>query len=430
MEIWVIALTVWWWYLYLQGRVRLTSSFQHAKPVWILRIVWLLYLLCSLLPLPSGLVAVLSGKAASLYALASTDSTLIPLAVDYFASSDFFLRSVSLVLMFFLALVLLKRSWRIKLFIRVIVLSAVFQAVYGGLMTLSGVEYGFFIEKEAYRGLATGTFINRNHLAGYLEMALALGIGLLMASMGGEGALNWRQRMRNLAQLLLSRKIRLRLYLAIMVIGLVLTHSRMGNTAFFSSLLIAGGIWLLLSQRKPKRSTIILLASLLVIDIFIVGNWFGIDKVVERLEKTSAQTETRDEVVQHGLTYSQDYLLAGSGGGSFYAVFPGYRQGDIRGQYDHAHNDYLQFLVETGVIGVVLLGGVVMFSLLSALRAIKTRRDPLLRGLGFSGVMGITALLIHSSVDFNLQIPANAAMFMLLLAVSWTAIGHRAPKQV
>ncbi len=56
----------------------------------------------------------------------------------------------------------------------------------------------------------------------------------------------------------------------------------MGNTAFFSSLLIAGSLWLLLSYRRPKRSTLILLASLLVVDIYIVGNWFGIDKVVER----------------------------------------------------------------------------------------------------------------------------------------------------
>ncbi len=84
-------------------------------------------------------------------------------------------------------------------------------------MTLSGVEYGFFMEKEHYRGVATGTFVNRNHLAGYLEMALALGIGLLMADLGGKKALNWRQRLRGFAESLLSSKIRLRVFLAVMV---------------------------------------------------------------------------------------------------------------------------------------------------------------------------------------------------------------------
>ncbi len=48
-----------------------------------------------------------------------------------------------------------------------------------------------------------------------------------------------------------------------------------------------------------------------------------------------------------------------------------------------------------------------------------------MRGLGFSGVMGIVALMIHSSVDFNLQIPANSALFVLLLAVSWIGYGYR-----
>jgi len=78
--------------------------------------------------------------------------------------------------------------------------------------------------------------------------------------------------------------MRLRLYLVMMVIALVLTHSRMGNVAFFFSLLIAGIIGLLLSRRAP-RSTVILLTSLIIIDMFIVGAWFGIDKVAQRLEQ-------------------------------------------------------------------------------------------------------------------------------------------------
>jgi len=302
-----------------------------------------------------------------------------------------------------------------------VVLSALFQAMYGSLMTLSGVEYGFFFEKELYRGFATGTFINRNHLAGYLEMALAIGIGLLIASLTGGGAETWRQRLRDFIKLLFSAKMRLRVYLAVMVIALVLTRSRMGNTAFFASLMIAGVIGLVLS-RHATRSTVILLTSLIIIDMFIVGAWFGVEKVAQRLQDSALSEETRDEVNEYGLGLIRDYKWTGSGGGSFYTVFPRYRKGDIANFYDHAHNDYLEITADTGIIGISLLGLAVLMSLGAALLAQYRRRDPLMRGMGFAATMGIIALMIHSTVDFNLQIPANAMTFMIVLAIAWLAL--------
>jgi hypothetical protein len=73
----------------------------------------------------------------------------------------------------------------------------------------------------------------------------------------------------------------LRLALCVLVIALTTTHSRMGNSAFFSSLLIAGGIGIVLS-RHATRNTVILLASLIAIDLFIVGSWFGVEKLAQR----------------------------------------------------------------------------------------------------------------------------------------------------
>jgi len=145
------------------------------------------------------------------------------------------------VLLFTLTLLLVSNKHRLVMLGYTLVFSAVFQAFYGSMMTLSGLEYGFFVEKAAYVGFATGTFVNRNHLAGYLEMASAIGIGLLMATTSNRVRVrSWRQRLRNLVNLMLSQKLLLRLMLAMMVIALVLTRSRMGNTGFFSSMLVAG----------------------------------------------------------------------------------------------------------------------------------------------------------------------------------------------
>ena len=65
------------------------------------------------------------------------------------------------------------------------------------------------------------------------------------------------------------------------------------------------------------------------------------------------------------------------------------------------------------------------FSLGAALVAQFRRHDPLMRGMSFAAIMSVTAILIHSTVDFNLQIPANAATFMLLLALAWISLHLR-----
>src|SRR5690606_19224321 len=113
----------------------------------------------------------------------------------------------------------------------VLTVSGTLQAFYGTFMTLSGTEWLLSGPKEHYRGVVTGTFVNRNHLAGYLELTISCAIGLMLALRDGK-PFTWR----SLVELLLSAKLRLRLALVIMVIALVMSQSRMGNTAFVAAL--------------------------------------------------------------------------------------------------------------------------------------------------------------------------------------------------
>jgi O-antigen ligase len=419
MEIWIISLFIVWLWKFRRGLVNLTQVFHKAKPIIAIFIIWLIYISFQCIALPFSIIESLSPKAAEIHTLVTGfPPATATISVIPHITTVALLKSISYVLLFVLILLVVNRRKRLRWLAYTLVLSGLFQAVYGSLMTLSGLEYGFFIQKIHNLGLTTGTFINRNHLAGYLEMCLAVGIGLLIAQLSDSTSTTWRQRLRSFFNWLLSDKMRLRLYLAIMVIALVLTRSRMGNTAFFASLLIAGVIGLVLS-RHATRATIILLVSLIVIDMLIVGAWFGIDKVADRLKQTSFASEQRDEVDIYTIPYWQDYLWTGSGLGTFAYTFPSYQEEDVTGFFDHAHNDYLEFGAETGIIGVLLIGISVILSLIIALLALYRRRDPLCRGIAFSVVMAITAILIHSFVDFNLQIPANAATFMVILAMAW-----------
>jgi O-antigen ligase len=334
---------------------------------------------------------------------------------------------IALVAAFVMVLILVDTQERILLIAQVMIACAVFQAFFASVLVMSDIEQLPFLDKMFERSSASGTFINRNHLAGFLEMNLAIGIGMLVAQLHRRPSASWREFMRRTIDTVLSRKFRLRLYLAIMVVALVLTRSRMGNTAFFSSLLLCGVVGMVLQQRVT-RGAVLFFVSLLLIDIYILGNWFGVDKVVERLQSTTLETETRDEVAIDSVAMWQDNFWLGTGADTFFEayVYGGYMNRNSL-YYRHAENDYLEIGSGFGFIGFFLLATAVLSSLWQSLVAQRKGKSSVRQGLGFASTMGITSILIHSFADFNLHIPANSLWFIILLAFAWVAATTERP---
>ena len=352
-------------------------------------VLWLTYVWLQLLPLPIEILKLISPQAARWHIAAAAPAAtgMVPLTLDAYATLEGACKSTAYIAFFALGLILLRDRDRIRYTAYALIASGVLQALYGGMASL-----------QSLGDVATGTFVNRNHYAGYLTMCLSVGIGVLIASLSGEQNQSWSRFFRNMLQWVITPKMALRLGLVLMVVALVLTRSRMGNSSFFMSMLITGAIGLLLTKRATK-SMVILLISLVAIDVFIVGTYFGTRRVVERIAQTTAQTEDRDEVAGYALNMWKDYPVFGSGLGSFAVVFPRYSEDGTAASYAHAHNDYLEFAAETGLLGLSLLGLMVAMSFAAALRAQYLRRDPLMRGLSFAAIMGIMALMIHSAVD-------------------------------
>ncbi len=425
-EVCVFALAITWLVLFAMGRVNMTRAFRRAWPALLLFAMVFGWVIFQLAPLPLSLIALLSPNAAEVYSHTQTDAAL---SLDPSGTRAAALKTLAYGVLFAMSLLLINGRVRLRTLALVLVFSGVFQAAFGALMTLSGLEYGFFTEKVHHKGFVTGTFVNPNHLAGYLEMCLALGVGLMLADMSTTPAADWRESARRLLNTILGDKARVRVALIIMVIGLVLSKSRMGNIAFFSSLLIAGGYYVLV-VRRASVGVIAFFVSVLLIDILIVGNFFGIEKVAEEIRQTSLTTEVvRIDVARDTLEIVRDYPLAGIGAGSFDSAYPMYDSGRLGFvHYKYAHNDYLHFAAEFGLPGLAMLATIVLLSLWQAARAQLERHDRTMRGLGCGVLMAIVALLIHTTVDFNLQIPANAATFVVILAMGWHTrwLGHSA----
>ncbi|MGE0876538.1 MAG: O-antigen ligase family protein [Burkholderiales bacterium] len=412
LQVCVLLLALWWLAGALRASQPLPRILRDAWPMLLCAGSWVGYAWLQLLPLPVAWLEMLSPQAAAWHVTAHPQRATAPLSLDPHATLEAACASTAYVAFLLLGLALLGTHRRILAAAVVLVLSGIAQAAYGAIASLSSPgEY------------ASGSFVNRNHYAAYLVICLSIGIGLLIATLSGERHASWREFLRRLLQWMVTPKMGLRLGLMAMVIALVMTHSRMGNASFFVALLAAGVIGLVLS-RRATRSMVVLIASLIAIDLLVVGTYFGAERVVQRVAESSAQAEDRDEVAGYALSMWRDYPLTGSGLGTFHAAFPRYSGEATAGAYTHAHNDYLEFAAEAGLIGLGLLGAMVVLSFVAALRAHQLRRDPLMRGLSFGAMMSIIALMMHSAVDFSLRIPANALTFMLVLAFAWISRLH------
>jgi len=360
--------------------------------------------------LPKDLVSLLSPSAEGIYALVGADSFSISL--DRSMTMAALLKGMSYFLIAFNLILLVNSGNRLRWTALAIVAAGTAQAFYAALIVKLGISESLvwgYAEKE----IATGSFVYKNHLANYLMMSLAIGIGLIIAQLHTSESGSWTVRLKRILAGLLSSKMLIRLSLVIMVIALVMTRSRMGNTVFFVAVTTIGLFSLVFYRNKPRALTILII-SILMIDTLVVGALFGLDKVKQRIVETSVELESRDQVVMWSMDIIKDYPITGTGMSTFYTVFPSYSHANI-GFYDHAHNDYVQFAVEAGIPATLMLGTLVLYSLFLSLRTLIRRNSHTMKGVAFGGAMAIVGMLIHISVDFNLQPMANAATFVIIL---------------
>lgn len=422
MEVWVAVQTLLLIFIYYRN-----FPWQRVK-----QFAWLLVPLClfqvwvaiQTLPMSTVWMSWLSPNALFAYRLAnSTDFTL---SLDRYATNVGLLKGVAYTLFTFNTILLVNNVDRLRTVLYVLVASGTFQAFYAALEILLHVKETWVFGMEQ-GDRANGTFVYHNHLANYLMMTLCMGTGLIVSQLHQSESGSWHIRLKRWISAVLATKMIVRLCLVVMVIALVMTRSRMGNMAFFSVTLIGGIVAFLFYKNRPRALTVLII-SLLAIDTFIVGTVFGLDKVKDRLEATSTASETRDQVVEWSLNLIKDYPFSGTGLGSFYGVFPNYTQYNI-GYYNFAHNDYIQFASEVGIPATMLLGGMVLFALCLSFKVIRTRNSKTLKGTALGCFMAIIGMLIHITVDFNLQAPANAMTFILILVLAGSSLTIQVEKK-
>jgi O-antigen ligase len=263
----------------------------------------------------------------------------------------------------------------------------------------------FWLYRPKFNGAIYGSYVNHNHYAGLMEMLVPMPLVVSMGHLlkGGQRAL-------------------VAFCAVLMASTIFLSRSRGGMIAFALQIVVFAVLTLV--QRRNPRVAI----GLAVVCVLVLGFLFFVGKgqVLGRLGDLTPGV--RLNMTKDSLRIFLHRPVWGWGLGTFPTVYPSYRSFYTNLFINEAHNDYAQLLVETGLLGFGLM---VWFLISLYRRGLPTSRRWEYKwdgALSLAALLGCTGILFHSFVDFNLQIPANAALFYALGGLAASELTQRSSR--
>jgi O-antigen ligase len=409
LEILALTLTAVWVFAATRCPVALPPRSACAALIGLLAIAAL-----QLIPLGAGAVSALSPHAAALRRdLDPIPDPTLSLAPDSTASALRTGAATVGVLFVATSVVAARGATRLAL---AALCAAAFQGLYGLLVLASGHDRIWNVPKTAYLDSATGTFVNRNHFAGFLAATLPLGVGLVIGA-----ARRARRRSRAKGGLIAalgpdgSKALLLGLAALTGTAGLLLSFSRAGTA--LGLVAIAGTAGVVLRGKPLHRvaaiALVVAIAAVPLLDL-------GADRLLARYAVAGDDfrgSGGRLDVARDTLRMIAAFPVVGVGFGAFTWAFPAFSSPEVQLHYTHAHNDLLQLGAEGGLPALALLALALAAVSRSIFRALRDGSDPVATGAAF----GLGALLVHGLVDFNFHIPGNAAIAAVLSGVLFGA---------
>lgn len=307
-------------------------------------------------------------------------------------------------LLAFLVVQTLRRSAQVRHLGAAISLYGLSVAVFALIQSLSSGGKLYWMRAPRTYAWIYGPYYNHNHYAGLMELLFPVSL-VIALSRGVRG--KWRS---------------VPAFAAIVMIGSIfLSGSRGGMIACLIQLTILG----LVVWTGGSRKSLITAAALLI-SIGILMFWAGGDSLVSRIgsirqeSKSELESGVRLAIDRDGLKMFAARPGLGWGLGTFPVVYPQFRSFFTDKFVNRAHNDYLQLLTETGLAGFAMMLWFVVIVYRAALQKMHDWSWDLNGAVALAAVVGCSGILVHSFVDSNLQIPANAALFYVFCAIAAT----------
>jgi O-antigen ligase len=410
------------------GRVAIPQR-RSARAVAVFFALFIALALLQMLPLPPGLLAVVSPAALAIHRTlgASPAGAARPVSICPGATQRDLLLLLAYAAVFAVVVRHCRTRERILRIARAILLMGVLLSLLAILQKLSwnGRLLWFYPVEESLRSGAGiwGPFVNRNHFAGYLEMAIPLGLALLIRELPDARAARGLPLHRRLGFHLTSSGFApaTGLFLAVLFLSacLLSTFSRGAILGWgASTLLFAGITW---SRRSLRRKAAqLLLAAAAFAAVALIPAW---DRLADRYQAVGeGKGVERLHLLQDSLGILRDFPLVGTGLGTFEQAYRRYQTRHPQLLFDHAHDDYLETATDTGAAGALLAAAMAGAFFTALVRGWRRRHGTFGTAIGAGGICACAAIAVHSATDFNLHIPANALLFTLIAALSWAAV--------
>ena len=315
-------------------------------------------------------------------------------------------------MIFLVALQILRTEEDIKRFTGFLTVSGFLIAVFAVIQDLTSNGEIYWMVPVRGTSFIFGPYVNHNHYAGAMEMLAPFPLVLSM-----------------MEELTPPKRVLLAFAGVFMAGTIFLSLSRGGMTAFgVEVVFLAAVLWW---KNTSRRSAAIFATACLMILLFLF--WLGGQNLVQRfvsLKTDEASYHTRIQIARDSLQMAKARPVLGWGLGTFTVVYPKYRTFYADVFINAAHNDYVQVLAETGTLGFTAVLAFLALVYMRAFRKLRGPRLDLTQAVTLAALLGVTGILVHSFVDFNLQIPANAAMFYVMAAMaaaSFLSSGLRRP---
>lgn len=288
--------------------------------------------------------------------------------------------------------------------------------------------YGISVPGEAF-----GPFINRNHFASYVNFCICLGLGLFLTSMQRRGG-SYRttaagQRVPvsystgGFSEILQHPEaVWLLIPVAVCITAVLASLSRGGILSLLVAMGIAGLTW----RRRYGSQNVWAMLAIPVVALGILL-WYGATPTLERIEQEHTSTEGRFAIWKAGWDAFCKFPLVGTGFGTFSVVEPMYRPStaDQSMMHLHAHNEYMEALVEGGILRLAITLALVVVVLLAGWRALRVRQYTVAPALLLGAWAGCITLTVQSFGEFGIHLPAVAG----ILAVTGGYLVGLAPKR-
>ncbi len=286
---------------------------------------------------------------------------------------------------------------RLRRFLVALAIFGALLAIFAMIQDVTGTKAIYWtVQPSSVAAQIYGPFVNRNHYAGLMELLIPLPFLLCLS-----------QRPERRLPLLGAG--------VLMALSVFLCRSRGGMAALGAELVFIAVFLSRIRHRAKSFAAIGVIVAVLAVLIV----WVGSDPVVHRL--TDMKDASRLSIYKDTLRMWWSKPLVGYGSGTFDLVYPTYQSFVTDSLINHAHNDYLELLSETGLIGM----GLIVWFLVNAYRNAGQNIRLGSRSSGSAAMIavlaGITGLLVHSLADFNFHIPSNAALFLVFCAIAATA---------